>query len=801
MALPFGGGPPDKVLHDDVRRRLEFDAVLSRLAACASFSGGKERALNLEPSNNPIWVEEGQRETAEARQMLETAEAPPFGGLRDIRPLAGRARKGGLLDGKELAEIAWTLEGAGRLRRHLERHTVENGLLRAFSQALNENAPLRSEIARCVHLDDGTVLDEASPELARLRREIRASQSRMRKQLDGMLQASAVRPYLQEPLITVRGGRYVLPVKQEHRSQVPGVVHDQSASGATVFIEPLAVVETGNELRRLQAEEEEEIRRILRALTEKVAASAGELVQTAESLAHLDFVFAKARLALEWNASAPRLGPANELDIREGRHPLLPGDVVPVSIKLKAGARALVITGPNTGGKTAALKTVGLFAAMAQAGLQIPAASGSSLPFFDAVYADIGDEQSLEQSLSTFSSHMKTIIGILQRATRGSLVLLDELGAGTDPAEGAALAVAILEHCVAEIGCTTIVTTHYEALKAFAYEHPQVENAAVAFDIETLRPTYELLPGVAGSSHALRIADRMGLAPAILSRAESLLDPQQRRFEMMLREVESDRRAARRDRDAAERLRTELEAQAAALRQEREELRSRREALLQEARQDARRLVEEARREAERAIAQARRAQRTADLEAARSARQNLEALAASVGPVRPESDPEPGLTPNLRPGQWVRMKQTGQTGELLEISRDGKQVQVRIGPMRIHLPAHQIEAASESSGGRRREAPRGAASGLAEQKALTTQSELHIRGMGAEDALDRLEKYLDDAVLAGLTRVRIVHGKGEGILRRLVAERLRDHPHVRSHYMAPPQEGGSGATVVELKD
>ncbi|HSJ57997.1 MAG TPA: endonuclease MutS2, partial [Anaerolineae bacterium] len=544
-------------------RTLEFPQVLQRLAQHTTFSAGRVLALALRPSPIYVEVEQSQRETAEARFLLDTAGGLPLGGAHDVRSLASNARRGAVLQPTDLLDIRGTLRAGGRVQRALERPREQVPLLADIAGRIEPCTRLAAEIDSSIS-DQGEVVDDASPALARIRREMRTAHDRLLDRLNNIVASSRYGTFLQEALVTQRSGRYVIPIKAEFKGRIPGIVHDTSASGATIFIEPLSVVDLGNRWRELQIEEQKEVERILADLSAQVADNADELIWTVEALAELDMIVARGRYANELDAAAPIMVPYKSrydtatLDLRQARHPLLDPDlVVPIDVYLREGVRALVITGPNTGGKTVSLKTVGLMAAMAQAGMHLPVSDGSELSVFEGLYADIGDEQSIEQSLSTFSSHLTNIITILQDVNERSLVLLDELGAGTDPVEGSALARAILTHLLGR-QVTTLVATHYSELKMYAQTTPGVENASVEFDVQTLSPTYRMQIGLPGRSNAFAIAERLGLPTVIGHAARALVSPEELEAETLLGEIQEAHRDTVAARDEAVLARLEL---------------------------------------------------------------------------------------------------------------------------------------------------------------------------------------------------------------------------------------------------
>jgi len=774
---------------------LELPKILSRLAEHTSFSAGRELALGLRPSTDPAEVRRRQGETSEARRLLALRGDLSLGGAHDVRPLVRNARREAVLLPAELLNIRDTLVRGRTLRRAILRLRDQFPLLANIAARIEECPRLVSEIARCIN-ERAEVVDGASPDLARVRRELRETHRRLLDKLERIISSPSTAPFLQEPLITQREGRYVIPLKADFKGRIPGLVHDVSASGATLFIEPLATVELGNRWRELQVEEEREVRRVLAALSALVAEEGERVERTVEALAELDLAFAKARYAEELKAVEPKLvpwkaspqsasncrHPGSTIDLRKARHPLLdPATVVPIDVHLSDDYFILVITGPNTGGKTVSLKTVGLLALMAQCGLHIPAAEGSAL----SVFSGIGDEQSIEQNLSTFSSHLNNIVDILKRADKRSLVLLDELGAGTDPSEGSALARAILSHLL-ERRITTFVATHYPELKVFAHATPGVENACVEFDLETLAPTYELSIGLPGRSNALAIASRLGLAPEIVDRARGMIPTQSLEAEDLLVEIKRARQEALEAREAAEAARREAESLERELRQKLAAIEEARREVLRAAREEARRELEEVRKELRKIKAR---------LKAAPVSRQWLAQAEERLAELEPPPVEPP---PRLRPGEPVGVGDAvwvaglGATGEVIAL--EGDEAEVQVGRFRVRARLDELEKVADE----RRPAP------AIQQPRITIRHpspglELSLRGWRVEEALERLERYLNDAYLAGLPFVRIVHGKGTGALRRAVREHLSGHPLVAEWRPGEEGEGGNGVTVVKL--
>ena len=777
---------------------LEFDEIRQRLAALTATPMGRRKAETLIPSADPVAVERSLGETGEGRLLCSRA-AFSILPAEDITPLAGRAVKGGILRGDELAAVSRLLKGVRRWRLFFEKgdYAALYPLLRELAGALDGLSGLAGELNRSVD-PEGEILDRASPALAALRRRERNLQARVREKLDSYLRDPAKRKLLQEVLITIRGNRYVLPVKQEYRRNIGGVVHDQSASGATLFIEPLPVVQLQNELTGVRTQIGQEVERILRELSGKVAANSERLLQDCSLYGRLDLVVARGRLSLEQEGAPPQLllKGALQLYLEEARHPLLGEAAVPLTVTMDQGCRVMVITGPNTGGKTVTLKTIGLLAVMVQCGLHIPAARSSLLPVFDSIRADIGDEQSIEQSLSTFSGHLKNIISLLEGHSSCALALLDELGAGTDPSEGAALAMSILSH-LSERGGLTVATTHINELKLFAQLQEGMQNAAMEFDGETLAPTYRLLQGIPGSSNALAIAEKLGLPPAVLSGAKGYLSQGHEEVEQVIsslvgqqRQLDHESREASREREEAAALRSELE-------RERGRLQARREKILGEARSEARTLLRRAQSASTRLIRELQQLKEQGGggevTARAGELRRELQDLRREVEsrPHLPEAPPLPAA--ELASGKIVFVQSLQQKGEI--ISLEGDQALVQVGSMRVHLPKNELRRwVKEPS-----PPPAPTGGGYTVHKELKIKPEISVRGKTVEESIPLVDKLLDDALWAGLGQVTVIHGKGTGKLKEGLRAYLRDHPLVKSMRGGAAGEGGGGVTVVVL--
>lgn len=780
-------------------RVLEYDKILTLLSERTSSSLGRELADGLRPSDDPVLVREMLGETTECRNMRDMGEQIPLGGIHDIRQAVKRADVGGVLGPEVLLQVAATLRASRQNKAFFDPRRERFPLLTDWAQGLGDFRPIERAIESAIG-PGGEVLDSASPALGRIRAQLRTMQNRLKEKLDSMVRSSETVRYLQEPIVTLRNDRYVIPVRQEFKAMVPGIVHDQSASGATLFIEPMAVVEFNNQLRQLESQEEEEIRRILAELSARVGDSAPEIRASVDILAHLDFVVAKARLGEDQNAIEPIIEEGGVVVLVGARHPLLKGAVVPINLELGRSFDTLVITGPNTGGKTVTLKTVGLLALMAQSGLHVPARHGTALSVFERVFSDIGDEQSIEQSLSTFSSHMTHIVSILaQAADLRSLVLLDELGAGTDPTEGATLAMSILEHLHGR-GVRTVATTHYAELKSFAYTHPGLENASVEFDVETLRPTYRLMLGTPGRSNAFEIATRLGLAKPLVDRAREMLTPEHNTVEKLIENIYTDEQAARERRREADMLRAKQEQTLRDFESQKLRFENEKAQLLKQAREQARDLVERTRRESEDLIKLLREEAAQNRLEEAskvvrgelREQREKLDAALQAPKARRPAAPPK-----GLKPGENVVAPGVGRQGIVLEVDSGAGTALVQMGIMKVSLPLDELERVStqtQTGPGRTN------VSSIEQGKTLSVGTELDLRGLTVEEAVMTVDKYLDDIALAGLPRARIIHGKGTGALRNAIISYLRQHSRVKSYRMGESGEGGAGVTVVELK-
>lgn len=781
---------------------LELPAVLELLAAEAVGDTAKELARQLVPSVEPGEVRRRQEETSAAKTMMVVRGSPGFSGLKDVRPSLSRADLGGSLNTRELLDIARVLQCARLVRGYIGDDSLGKTAIDHLFYALRANRFLEEKITNSISGED-EIADGASPELANIRRQMRAAAARARDSLQKIISSPGYAKALQEPIITMRQDRYVVPVKAEHKGAVPGLVHDISASGATLFIEPMAAVKANNELRELSAKEKLEIERILAELSADCAEHMDDISSDYEILVRLDLIFAKAKLSYRLNCqSAAADGPG--IVLRRARHPLLEQSrAVPISLELGDSFDTLVITGPNTGGKTVSIKTIGLLAAMNQCGLHIPADDGSSLPVFSHILADIGDEQSIEQNLSTFSAHMSNIVNIISECDQRSLVLFDELGAGTDPTEGAALAVAIIEYCRRQ-GAMIAATTHYAELKVYATNEAGVQNASCEFDVETLRPTYHLLVGIPGKSNAFAISSRLGLDGGIIEDARARVSSESASFEATIEKLEQTRMLLERDRnEAAQKLREAQESakKAAFLKAELEvrldkaDMKSRREAerIIQEVRSTA----EEVFRELDDMRRRANEQEEAQQINEARSQlRRRLNLSEEELKKGLEISAPEQHSARPLKVGDTVQIKSMGIKATVLDISSD-RVLSLRAGIMNVTAKEDEVLLLE----GVKAEKPKAVSGGGSTQlRAGAIQSEIDLRGMESIEAVLAAERYIDGAVMSRLKTVTIIHGKGTGALRAAVQQMLKRNKSVKSFRLGRFGEGEAGVTVVELK-
>jgi len=785
---------------------LEYPKILSRLAAYASFSASQELAGSLKPTRSLEEARRRQAVTSEAARLLSVNDTVSIGGAVDIRPLVSLAGRGGVLTPGELLNIKGTLVSARELYRVFDHAGDDYPRLSAMAEPLSPGLGLVDAISRCIS-ERGEVMDQASDKLAGIRREVKAAHEKLLSKLDRIVNDSHIAPMLQEGIVTQRNGRYVIPLRADYKGRVKAIIHDQSASGATLFVEPLATVELNNQWQEMILQEQEEERRVLLELSSQVGANAEALTHIVESLAELDFAFMCARYAQDLRAVEPELimfeqgrpdnHPGSTIRLYQARHPLLdPAAVVPVDLVLDDKTFALVLTGPNTGGKTVTLKTLGLLVLMAQSGLHIPVRSGSALNVFPKIFADIGDEQSIEQSLSTFSGHIRNIVHILKRADRASLVLLDELGAGTDPQEGASLARAILSNLI-QRGITCLVATHYPELKTYAHSTPGAINGSMEFDLKSLRPTYRLNIGLPGRSNALLIAEKIGLPASIIEDARSSTSPEDMRAEDLLDEIHNQRDMARIDRAAAENERIEAEKIKKELADRLATIEDERRDVLEKARVEAEKRISDLENELSSLRKELTKARQP--LQALEKPRESLSELREkTIKPVERKSEmtlPKTGL----RLGERVRIRSLGLDGVICGVSSED--VEVQVGSMRLRTRQDEIERRSSAPVVEKPvEPPSRSFSGTGSTMAPSPGMEIDLRGQRAEDALIAMERYIESAYLAGMPFVRIIHGKGTGKLRQVLRDALRASPHVTRWEDGLRNEGGEGVTVAHIQ-
>ncbi|TWH48865.1 endonuclease MutS2 [Sporomusa sp. KB1] len=777
---------------------LEYNKIRNMLAERTGSIMGRELAQELVPVKDGVQVQERLAETAEAREIMNNVPTVPLGGIRDVRATIKRAELGAILEPHELLAVGSVLYAARRIKGFFTDLPVETPLLSLQASQIIVLRNIETIIEATV-TEQGLIRDDASSELLKLRREVKQAQSRVKEKLDSILRSGEYQKYFQDALVTMRGDRYVIPIKHEFRNNFPGIVHDQSASGATLFIEPIAIVNLNNDIKQLLAAEKNEIERILTVVTGQIAKVAGNLEENLAILAHLDFVFAKAKLSIDMRAIQPTINQQGYVNLIQARHPLIAVEhVVPIDVQLGRHFTTLLITGPNTGGKTVTLKTVGLFALMTQAGLFIPAAPDSEMPIIGNIFADIGDEQSIEQSLSTFSGHMTNLVGILQQISAGDLVLIDEIGAGTDPSEGAALAMSILEY-IHRIGAKTIATTHYSELKTFAYTRQGIENASVEFDIQTLRPTYRLLIGIPGSSNAFAISQRLGLSDTIIARAKELIHKEHTDFETVLHALEEQKKSYSVKLDELTRLEQEMGKVKAKITAGEQAIAEKKNTVLAKAQEDAAAVIRQARRNAEEIIgelkAQFSEHSSRERQHAIENARRQLRASTAEINgfDIDGQENSTELSADEIKPGMNVYVTTVKQKGQVLAVN--GSTVTVQLGILKMTVAAAACQILSESGKPKEPSATKNVNITIRDSAAR----QIDIRGMTIEEAEIVLDKYIDDAILSGLNEVLIIHGKGTGVLRKGVKTYLENHSHIKGIRIADLNEGGTGATVVRL--
>lgn len=783
---------------------LEFDKIIKKLMSSCVSDLGKEIAESLKPQMDYLKVNAILNETSDGVSFVVRKGSPPMGGIHDIRNSLKRVEIGAVLNPGELLRVADTLRAARNLKNYANDNIInEKNSVNGLISCLESNRRIEEKIETSI-ANEEELYDSASSTLSNIRRQIRDMQNSIKDRLNSIIKSSTYQKFMQEAIVTIRGDRYVIPVKQENRSEIPGLIHDSSSSGATIYVEPMAVVEANNNIKQLKIKEQIEIERILQELTSDIFGIIEGLKSNVSILARLDFIFAKAKLSLDLNCVFPKVNNNGKVIIKKGRHPLIEQKkVVPIDFWIGDKFGTLIITGPNTGGKTVSLKTVGLFTLMAQAGLHLPANDGTEISIFNKVFADIGDEQSIEQSLSTFSSHMKNIVHILQNMDERSLVLFDELGAGTDPTEGSALAMSILEH-TRKRGAIAIATTHYSELKVYAISTIGVENASCEFDVETLRPTFKLLIGVPGKSNAFAISNRLGLSEDVLSLAREFLSKEDIEFEDILMDIEKNRSETEKEKVKAERFRIEIEEMKKVFEEQKSKINIQKENALREAREEARRILLNAKEDAQEILVEMRKLERDREVldrnKEAEQIRLKLKRKINNLEDSLAESlMPKGGLTKppkNLKQGDSVLVVNLNQKGSIISPpGKDGEAI-VQVGIMKINVHMTNLKLVNEQQS----EMFKVGIGKIGMSKAKTISTEIDLRGFNLDEALDSVDKFLDDASIAGLHEISIIHGKGTGVLRSGIQQFLKSNSHVKSFRLGKYGEGESGVTIVELK-
>ncbi len=775
---------------------LEFEKIKAQLKEYITSKLTKTFIDRLSPKTDIDYIKARQEEVSQAKKIIIRESNPPLGGVYDIRDSLQQVEKNIVLDGEELLYILNTLITGHRLNNYFfNLDDDENEYYRIIKIAgqIGNFKDLERKIKRTIN-DQGKVKDTASSKLGDIRSDLRRTGDQIREKLNSIINSSRHQKHIQDTVVTIRDGRYVIPIKTEYQNKFPGLVHDQSASGQTLFIEPISVVKLNNKMRQLESQEEQEVYRILQELSFKIKERINEIKDTIQILAILDFIFAKARYSIKLDGVEPILNKTGYINLIKARHPLLTEDVVPIDIYLGGKFNTLVVTGPNTGGKTVTLKTVGVLIIMAQAGLHIPALSGSEIGIYSKLYADIGDEQSIEQNLSTFSSHMNQIINIIKQVDEDSLVLLDEVGAGTDPAEGASLAMSILNH-LHQIGVKTIATTHYSQLKTYAYGREGVENASVEFDVETLQPTYRLQMGLPGRSNAFEIARKLGLKDEIITKAGQLLNEEDVEFDEIIKEIEKDKQEytinkqkSKKIKEEAQKLKEEYEVRLEDLKEERDKE-------LKETYREAKKIIKRAQMKADKIIKDLKEKKVVSDreIEKAKSGlREERKNINQGQGQLVEEIR-ESHEIPNLKVGDRVKIKSVNKKGEVIQLSEEEAVVQA--GIMRVTVDLRELTKVEEDEDKRGKTN----ASRVKMNKSKSISPKLDLRGLRAEESKRKLEKYLDSVMLANLNQIKIVHGKGTGVLRKVVHQAIDNYPGVKEYRLGRPKEGGTGVTFVNF--
>lgn len=783
---------------------LEYNKIIEKLKEEAGSEMAKKVISELMPFYDVSLINESLTETTEAVTLIVHKGPLPLGGFYDIDDMVHLARKGGTLTMQQLLCIRYNLGTAARVKSFLKSDLPPLPMINSISEVIATHKRLEDEIDRCIISED-EMADNASPALRQIRRAILRQNEALKAKLNHVLNSSENKTMLQDAIVTVREGRYVIPVKQEHKTKFPGIVHDQSATGATVFIEPQAVVNLNNELRQLEIDEKAEIERILAELTGSVSEHYHDLLNNQKLLIQLDIIMAKGKLSVSQRGEEPNVNSSGPLILKKARHPLIDQKkVVPIDISVGDKYRSLVITGPNTGGKTVSLKTAGLLCMMAQTGLHIPAESGSQLPIFRQIYADIGDEQSIEQSLSTFSSHMKNIVDIVNHADHQSLVLVDELGAGTDPTEGAALAISVLE-ALYDKGATTMATTHYTELKKYAIATDGVENASMEFDVETLSPTYKLVIGIPGKSNAFEISSKLGLPGEITDKARRLMDGGDLQFEDVISALEADKKEAEEERDEAIMLNIAMKKQKEALDKKTKQLEEQKEKILNAAKEEARSIVSGAKALSKEVQEELRELSKIESLgERNKKFDASRKKIKDAAGKYREriirEVNDNPVSPDELKIGDRVKLLTLDQKGEIVSLPDEKGEITLQVGIMKIKAKLEDIMLIEGGALDTNRPKKVKTYGGLYKSKSQSVSITMNVRGQNLDDATMNVDKYLDDAYMAGLEEVTIIHGRGEGILKSGLQQMMKQHKHVKRFRKGAFDEGGDGVTVVTLK-
>ena len=794
-------------MNEKALKTLEYTKIRDRLSALALSPMGKEKCDELVPMHDIDAITREQKETTEAVNMSLKKGRLPLGGIKDIRTQLGRAEAGGVLGIEELMAVGDFLYVCRKVKNYAKQENKADvfPVLEDYFEIVKTITNLEKEISRCI-INEQEISDDASSGLRTVRREIRNANGSIRDKLNTIIYSAAYKNMLQDAVITIRNDRYCVPVRSEYQSSFPGMVHDRSNTGSTVFMEPTAVIQLNNKIKELQAKEKEEIEKILAMLSAMVAENVDVIEANINVIAHLDFIFAKSELSLKMNGAEPIFNTNGIIDIRKGRHPLLDEKkVVPIDINLGKDFNTLLITGPNTGGKTVALKTLGLFTLMGQAGLHIPAFDSSQLAVFDDVFADIGDEQSIEQSLSTFSAHMTNTVSIINSVTPNCLVLFDELGAGTDPTEGAALAMAIIQ-LLHKMNVRTAVTTHYSELKVYALSTEGVENACCEFDVETLRPTYRLLIGIPGKSNAFAISKKLGLPDYVIDSAKEFISSENVKFEDVITDLEISKKTVVYEQERAEQFRKEAERLKNEVEKQRAKINDQREKILADARNEARMVYQQAKEESDRIIKEMNKAMRekSANQNKMNEKRSELKSKVAKMDEAisKAQKKKVAAVKPiqNLKAGDNVYVVSFDKTGVALSAPDSNGDVMVQTGNMKLKVPLNELTY-YEPKKEPKSNASRNISTKVRAGKSQYIASEIDCRGQNVEEGLGNIDKYLDDAFLAGLKTVTIIHGKGTGVLRDAVQKYLRTNPHVRTFRPGVYGEGEMGVTIVELKN